>query len=111
MTEQPLEERFSGLPVQIGMTLYLAASFFVMFALGTYEPGVGASGPGSGIGLAMFGGYFLACSVVFRGYFLYRLKIMRITSWFGEDSAFLGHGLYGFAGLAFIGLGGVIAMR
>ncbi|MCA9572398.1 MAG: hypothetical protein KC656_31380 [Myxococcales bacterium] len=101
----------SGALVQLGGLAWLAASFFVMFALGDYEPGVGASGPGSGIGAMMFGAYFLACSIAFRSFIFYRLKVMRVTDWFGEDSAGFAHAMYGVFGVVFVGLGFMLLFR
>ncbi|MEZ4320343.1 MAG: hypothetical protein R3F61_22880 [Myxococcota bacterium] len=97
--------------VQLGGLTWLAATFFVMFALGDYEPGVGASGPASGIGVMMMGVYFLACSTVFRGFLFYRLKVMRITDWFGDDSADFAHVMYGLFGFVFLGLGATLMFR
>jgi hypothetical protein len=91
--------------VQVGGLAWLAVTFFVMFALGEYEPGVGASGPGSALGAMMFGVYFLACSAVFRSFLFYRLKVMRITDWMGEDAEGLAHAMYGVFGVVFVLLG------
>ncbi len=99
------------LPVQVGLVAWLASAFVVMFLFGHYEPGVGARGVASGLGVGMLGVYFLVCATVCRDFALYRLKVFRITRFFGDEAAGLAHALYGVFGVGFIVLGAFLALR
>ena len=90
--------------VQLAMTAWIVAAFVAMFAIGSFEPGKGADAK-SGYGVILFGGYFLVCSTVARDYVLYRLKVERITRFWGEGAEGFAHGLYLVAGFLFVGVG------